>query len=841
MREVLSTLFKRSTLTFMSIVLALSTLTPVMSAPTAKAAVNGPFSVQTVCSGENVVLNVGLVEDLPWWFFGGDVFYKTPYGNSGKQWLGVNDPDTWTLQTNLIGVDSVEASAEVRDPLFGSLIKKYTVNIDAANCDATAPVVAINSPSENVTTNANVGVNVTVSDNYKLNTLSVYLNDSSGNYVTTCTSASNLDAYPTWVTSYTADCSINTSSLAEGVYTLMARAQDRKGIYALDATRTITVDKTKPVVNLVTPTSTIFSSTGTIMSVQATDNFAVNKVVANIYKEDGTLYKSTQSTAPAGANDYTHSVNLGTVMNGALLPEGKYYVKYNATDLAGNLAQTKTFNFTVDNTAPTVTVKSAPDTAGNFALGIYSKVSFKLFDAKQIDKLTLNGVEKNLTNNNWSDLNGVKPGLFGATEGSNTLVVYDVAGNTTTVNFVLDTIAPAMPAHEFPANNAFININDFWFEWTDANDAVSYETQYSQNPAVGVDGAFTNVQWTGDYQNIQPTDSKARSVGANGTWYWQVRSVDAAGNKSAWTNPWKLTIDMVAPIAKISNPTNNGLTNGIVVLEGEVTDVNPMNSHFRIEGPNGYLKTDTKSNGLSLHTLAWNTVGLEDGEYTIYFETRDKAQNKDGSRNNLGPSVDKVVVTVDNTNPVVTLIDFAAIANVITPNITADDANLPLTYAWTAADADSGANVVISDASVLMPEFTVNVDGTYGFNLVVTDATGNSTTQLFTFTYTTPIEPEQPVVVPATTNNTGNNGGFTNVGLNEGDGEDVLGESETQQGSQPSGEESESGEVLGTATENNDNAWAPFGIVWYWWLLILAALAVLARLFVVVRRRLAEN
>jgi hypothetical protein len=67
----------------------------------------------------------------------------------------------------------------------------------------------------------------------------------------------------------------------------------------------------------------------------------------------------------------------------------------------------------------------------------YSLVSFKLYDAGKIDKVVLNGVTKNLTDNAWSDVNFVKPGVFGAVSGHNMLVVHDVAGNTTTVEFTL--------------------------------------------------------------------------------------------------------------------------------------------------------------------------------------------------------------------------------------------------------------------------------------------------------------------------------------------------------------------------------------------------------------------
>ncbi|GAA1522040.1 hypothetical protein BJ978_001682 [Agromyces terreus] len=104
----------------------------------------------------------------------------------------------------------------------------------------------------------------------------------------------------------------------------------------------------------------------------------------------------------------------------------------------GEAGETYRIEASGDTTAPTVTVK--PDTKGRD--GVYRTVSFKLFDEGWIDRLELNGVAKDLTDNTWSDLNGVKPGAFGGKAGSNELKVYDVAGNVTTLSFVLDVTGP---------------------------------------------------------------------------------------------------------------------------------------------------------------------------------------------------------------------------------------------------------------------------------------------------------------------------------------------------------------------------------------------------------------
>lgn len=190
-------------------------------------------------------------------------------------------------------------------------------------------------------------------------------------------------------------------------------------------------DTTRPEVALVTPTTAGPFPTVNLQ-VDATDDKGLQRVVANIY-QGSKLVKSTQ-TAANGATTATHTASV-------TLPDGAYTVKYNAQDLAGNISKTSTFGFSVDATAPTATVKAgAPYTIG--ADGTYGTVSYKLFDAQKIDRIELNGTVKDLTNNAWSDVNFIKPGTFGAVEGVNTLVVFDVAGNSTKVTFTLDGTGP---------------------------------------------------------------------------------------------------------------------------------------------------------------------------------------------------------------------------------------------------------------------------------------------------------------------------------------------------------------------------------------------------------------
>ncbi|GAA3639864.1 hypothetical protein GCM10022200_24240 [Microbacterium awajiense] len=187
------------------------------------------------------------------------------------------------------------------------------------------------------------------------------------------------------------------------------------------------VDEERPVVELRSPAS---AGPFPVVDIEmtATDDVGLSRIVANIY-QDGKLVKSTQTRVEGGAKSGTHSATVS-------LPDGEYSMKYNAEDLAGNIARTRTVTFTVDATAPVASVKSGEGFTVVSGTG-YEKVSFKLFDAGKIDKVVINGIVKDLTDNTWSDVNFVRPGVFGAVAGENVLVVYDVAGNSSTRSFTL--------------------------------------------------------------------------------------------------------------------------------------------------------------------------------------------------------------------------------------------------------------------------------------------------------------------------------------------------------------------------------------------------------------------
>ncbi|WP_308798116.1 beta-xylosidase family glycoside hydrolase [Agromyces silvae] len=213
--------------------------------------------------------------------------------------------------------------------------------------------------------------------------------------------------------------------------TIRFSARDSYGLKSEDGVieiPSIADDAVKPQVTLASP-----GAPGPFRALEidldATDDVGLAKIVANIYDANGVLVRSTQ-TAANGATSATHTASV-------TLPDGSYTLRFNAHDLNGNVSQTGSFAFTLDSTKPTATVKEgAPYTVRTG--DTYDVISFKLHDAQRIDRVELNGTVKDLVNDPWSDVNFIAPGAFGAVSGSNTLVVFDVAGNSETYTFTLN-------------------------------------------------------------------------------------------------------------------------------------------------------------------------------------------------------------------------------------------------------------------------------------------------------------------------------------------------------------------------------------------------------------------
>lgn len=167
-------------------------------------------------------------------------------------------------------------------------------------------------------------------------------------------------------------------------------------------------------------------STGSFTTFSAVGSSAANSVAAR----NSSTCPAKMSDLPSGSTIRAFAINMGDTSMSDTGLDG-----YFDNVVLETKTKVTTFDFEPipDTTNPDVTIKDGAITCEEG----YSKVSFKLHDAGKIDKVILNGVVKELSNNVWSDLNDVEPGKFGAVEGINVLQVYDVTGNMTEITFTL--------------------------------------------------------------------------------------------------------------------------------------------------------------------------------------------------------------------------------------------------------------------------------------------------------------------------------------------------------------------------------------------------------------------
>ncbi len=122
----------------------------------------------------------------------------------------------------------------------------------------------------------------------------------------------------------------------------------------------------------------------------------------------------------------------------------------------------------------------------------------------------------------------------------------DAAGNlgdwSDSRQVIVDTTPPAPPILRKPDDNSEINDSTPEFDWGDVVvDAKFYEIQVDDNIDFSRPEAADTTLETSVY--VVPNDKALK----DSTYNWRVRSRDAAGNKSAWAGPRKVTIRTTTP------------------------------------------------------------------------------------------------------------------------------------------------------------------------------------------------------------------------------------------------------------------------------------------------------
>ena len=449
----------------------------------------------------------------------------------------------------------------------------------------------------------------------------------------------------------------------------------------------------------------------------------------------------------------------GTVYNEKNAPktitdEGLHTIK--VIDKAGNETSV---SFTIDRIGPTITVKEG--SVGQD--GIYSKIDLKLFDANKVDYVLINGEKKDLTDNTWSDVN-FKDVQY--KEGKNVVEVFDIAGNSSMFEFILDTKGPEITVKDssigkdgvysrldlkfYDANKVdYVEVNGVKKDlidnvWSDVNGKdVQYKEGKNVVEAFDIAGNSSTFEFILDTKGPEIT-VKDSSIGKDGVYSRldlklydanKVDYVEVNGKKIELSdNTWSDLNDQNAGYIEGENTVicydiaGNATEFTFIydktapVIEANDRTINVGDDIDLMEGVSAYDGTVDLTNSIEVTGTVDNT---KSGQYEITYKVTDQAGNT---------TEKKITITV-NALPVFHADDIT---------IALGDAFDPMqgVNAQDEEDGDLTDQIVIESNNV-----NVNVAGEYTIVYRVTDKSGASVTYTRNVTVEapdTPVNPENP-------------------------------------------------------------------------------------------------
>jgi|GEM_PF-6096772 len=322
-----------------------------------------------------------------------------------------------------------------------------------------------------------------------------------------------------------------------------------------------------------------------------------------------------------------------------------------------------------------------------------------------------------------------------------------------------DVLPPSVPTGGAP-NNVYKTTNDFTFTWNASSDdrggVITYEFRSSQDEAKVGDAPDSSGAWMSGPLH----DPSIHSTGApDGIWYWQVRAMDGAGNKSAWSDVWKMAIDTTKPILDVSEPATsepfNGTDKKTITVHAFLQDDQGLSQyHIDVDGvdtttQNSDVHSDTFSGAASLTVITiFNAPDFSDGMHTINMRVTDKAGNS---------TIESRTVLIDTKRPVVStnIEEDQSVDGVVPIALYTDEAH-PQTYSIRVLSADrtavagaydpnNGTNTFVYDWNS-----ATSPNGIYTVELTAKDAAGNETTITRTVRVNNRVSEPQPQPPTAT-------------------------------------------------------------------------------------------
>jgi uncharacterized delta-60 repeat protein len=558
-----------------------------------------------------------------------------------------------------------------------------------------------------------------------------------------------------WTYNYTA------TDLSDGTYAFTATATDTAGnTSVVSPSLNITVDKTAPD----TPTvSSITTDTGSSATDGVTND---NTLIINGTAEANSVVQVLRNGVAIGTTTADGAGNWSFDATAVPLANGSYTFTARATDAAGNTGSSSApFPVTIDRAAPGAPVINNFTTdsgiAGDRITNDNTLVLTGTAEANSTVAIFQNSVFITTTTTNGSGVWSFDYTSTPLPDGTYNFVARatDLAGNTSAESSAftirIDATAPAAPfITSFSTDTGSPDrlTRDNTLVLTGTAEANTVVEILSNGTSIGTTTANASGNWTFDYTGTTLPDN---------VYNFTATTRDVAGNVSAASAPFIITVDTTSPVAPVistittntGNPTDTITRDNTLFLGGTAeafSSVEVFQNGFSI----GLATADASGNWSLNHT----GTPLADATYNFTARATD-------ATGNVSPLSAGFAVTIDTAAPsapvITAVLDDSASP---TDRITRDNT---LIMNGTA-EANSTVEVLLNGVAIgttltdASGKWSFNytstplADGVKAFTATATDVAGNTSVASAVFNVTIDTVAPNAPSINALSNNTGN-------------------------------------------------------------------------------------
>jgi uncharacterized repeat protein (TIGR01451 family) len=404
---------------------------------------------------------------------------------------------------------------------------------------------------------------------------------------------------------------LTVSGLSNGLHNWSVSCTDLANNTGTSSTSNFTIGTAAPIIQFVSPANNAYFNT---ISQTFTFNFTstVSSTANCSLYIDGIFNQANSSVA--------NNTNTNFTVSG--LGQGLYNWSINCTDLANNTGASSASNFTIDTTAPVVTLSSPANSS-------VVNTSIVMLNFTAVDALspTLNCtlvLDNATAATNSSVLNNTLTTFsvnVGQLNHNWSVECTDLAGNTGTSQtwkFHLDSDVPAVTLAS-PLNNSIFNVSNVSFNFTMVEDS-------NASCALSIDGILNQTNSNASNTTVNTFNVSYIPYGVHN---WSVSCTDE-GDLTGYGPVYAFTINTIPPaVVLVSPPNASATTNSTLTFDFIATDNFSATLNCSIF-LNGTLNM-TNSSTLNSTLTAFIISGIAPGNYAWNVTCTDDANNTDAS------------------------------------------------------------------------------------------------------------------------------------------------------------------------------------------------------------------